>query len=362
MAAAKLGAVVVGTGFGVLTHLRALRGAGFEVKGLVGRDLAKTRKRAELFEVPAACASLAEALALPGVDVVAVATPPHTHCAIVLEAVAAGKHVLCEKPFARDASEAQQMLDAAEKAGVVHLVGTEFRWATGQAVATRAVHAGEIGDPRMATFLFHMPALADPAAEVPAWWGDASEGGGWLGAYCSHVIDQVRDTLGEFEGVSASLSLLSARDWSADDSYTVHFRTRKGVDGVLQSTAGAYGPFVMCSRIVGSKGTLWIEGDKVFVAAAEGQRQLEAPEELTLAAPVPPPSELLVTAYDGLHSMGMDLAPYTKLFEVMRARIQGEPDPPGPSAADFADGLALQRVLDAVRVSDREHRWVEIES
>ena len=279
----------------------------------------------------------------------------------MLAAIAAGKHVLCEKPFARDAGEAEQMCEAAQQAGVVHLLGTEFRWATGQALATRAVHAGEIGDPRMATFVFHMPALANPDNEVPAWWGDADEGGGWLGAYCSHVIDQVRHTLGEFEGVSASLSLLSDRDWSADDSYSVHFRTRKGVDGILQSTAGAYGPFVMCSRIVGSKGTLWIEGDNVKIADAAGERQLEVPDDLRLPAPVPPPGELMVTAYDGLHSMGIDLAPYTKLFELMRARIAGEPDPPGPAAADFSDGVALQRVLDAIRRSSSEHRWVEVE-
>ena len=63
-------------------------------------------------------------MALQGVDAVAVATPPHAHAAIVLAALAAGKHVLCEKPFARNAAEARTMLAAAEGAGVVHLLGT----------------------------------------------------------------------------------------------------------------------------------------------------------------------------------------------------------------------------------------------
>ncbi|MHC4220443.1 MAG: Gfo/Idh/MocA family protein, partial [Planctomycetota bacterium] len=162
------------------------------------------------------------------------------------------------------------------------LLGTEFRWATGQALATRAIRDGAIGAPRLATFVFHMPALADPAAEVPAWWGDAAEGGGWLGAYGSHVVDQIRTTLGEFEGLSASLALLSDREWSADDTYSVHFRTRNGAEGMLQSTAGAYGPFVFCSRIVGSAGTLWLQGDDVFVADKKGQRQLDVPEDLRL--------------------------------------------------------------------------------
>src|SRR5579871_2518803 len=124
-----LGAAVVGTGFGVLTHLRALRAAGFHVEALVGRDQAKAAARAAMFGVPFATTDLTAALAHPGVDVVTVATPPHTHAAVVLAAVGAGKHVMCEKPFARDRAEAQAMYEAAERAGVVHLIGTEFRFA-----------------------------------------------------------------------------------------------------------------------------------------------------------------------------------------------------------------------------------------
>src|SRR5262245_61239789 len=158
----ELGAIVVGTGFGVLTHLRALRAAGFEVRALVGRDPARTEERAKRAGVPLGLTSLARALALPGVDAVAVATPPHTHAEIVLQSVLAGKHVLCEKPFARDAAEARRMLEAAERAGVVHLLGTEFRFATGQALATRALRAGAIGEPRLASFMLQIPGLADP--------------------------------------------------------------------------------------------------------------------------------------------------------------------------------------------------------
>src|SRR5207248_10573052 len=133
------GAVVVGTGFGCVTHVRALRAAGFDVKAVVGRDPARTAERARQFGVDGACTSLTEALALEGVDAVTVATPPHTHAALVLEALAAGRHVLCEKPFARDAAEARTVLAAAEQAGVVHLLGTEFRWDAGQATLARAV-------------------------------------------------------------------------------------------------------------------------------------------------------------------------------------------------------------------------------
>jgi predicted dehydrogenase len=356
-----LRAVVVGTGFGVITHLRALRAAGIEVVGLVGRDPEKTRERATGAGVPRGLTSLTEAFALPHVDLVSVATPPHSHGAIVLEAVAAGKHVMCEKPFATNLAEARAMLEAAEKAGVLHLLGTEFRFATGQALATRAIHDGVIGEPRMASFILQMPALADPAAEVPAWWSDAGEGGGWLGAYASHVIDQVRVTLGEIAGLSASLSLVSDRGWTAEDSYSIHFRTVTGVDGILQSSAASWGPPLMASRISGTKGTLSIQGNDVVVADREGTRTLEVPEDLKLPAPVPPPGELLHTTYDMLHSMGIDLAPYTRLFEVMGRRIRGLDVAEDPAVATFVDGVAGQAVLDAIRQSNAERCWVALD-
>ncbi len=360
----SLGAIVVGTGFGVLTHLRALRGAGFEVHALVGRDGEKARKRAELMGVPHGLDSLDQALALPGVDAVAVSTPPHTHAEIVLAAVAAGKHVVCEKPFARDAAEGRRMLEAAEQAGVVHVLGCEFRWATGQAVAARAIADGVIGEPRLATFLFHMPALAAAEAGVPDWWRDERQGGGWLGAYASHVIDQIRVSAGEFEGVSASLRVVAERSdalpWSAEDSYSVHFRTRSGLEGILQSSAAARGPFAACTRFVGSRGTLFVEGDTVGVADASGERTLPVPEDLKLPAPSPPPAELLSNEYDMLHSMGIDLGPYTRLYECFRDRILDRPVAADPVMPTFADGVAVQAVLDAIRRSSREKAWIEI--
>jgi len=222
-----------------------------------------------------------------------------------------------------------------------------------------------IGEPRLATFLFHMPALADAGAEVPDWWRVEAEGGGWLGAYASHIIDQIRVSAGEFVGVSASLSGVAERSeampWTAEDTYSVHFRTESGLDGILQSSAAARGPFAACSRFVGSKGTLWIEGDSVGVADASGERTLEIPEDLQLPPPEPPPAELLSTTYDMLHSMGIDLGPYTRLYETFRERILGRPVADDPRAATFADGVAIQAVLDAIRQSSREKAWIAID-
>jgi predicted dehydrogenase len=354
------GAVVVGTGFGCLTHVRALQAAGFHVEALVGRNPDRTRERAARFEIPHALVSLAEAVRLPGVEVVSVATPPHTHMELVLEAVAAGCHVVCEKPFARNAVEARTMEEAADAAGVVHLLGTEFRFAAGQALLTRLVRAGSIGEPKLATFLLDMPLLADPAAVLPDWWADAAQGGGWLGAHGSHVIDQIRVTLGEFSGVSATLANVAPRSMSAEDSYMVHFRLASGVEGVMASSAAAWGQPLVVARVVGSAGTAWVEGDAVRIGNADGNRLVPTPPDLLSPPPDPPPADLMVTAYDLMHSTGIDLAPYTRLFESLQARLSGRPLPDDPAPATFADGVANMVVMDAIRQSARDRTWVEI--
>jgi len=354
------GAVVVGTGFGCLTHVRALRAAGFDVLALVGRDPEKTAARAERFEIPHAFTNLAGALAVPGVDAVSIATPPNTHAPLVLEAVRAGKHVLCEKPFARDAAEARTLLDAAKRAGVVHMLGTEFRFAPGQALLTRLVRDGAIGEPRLATFLLHIPLLAAPDADVPPWWSDAAQGGGWLGAHASHAIDQVQTTLGEFASVSASLPNVGAHAWTAEDAYLVHFRLHNGCVGVLESVASDRGPMLFATRVAGTLGTAWAEGDRVRLADADGTRDVDCPPDLAVGAPDPPAADLLHSAYDLLHSTGIEVGPYTRLAERFRARI----DDPGvaldPEPATFADGVATMRVLDAIRRSAREGRSVDL--
>jgi predicted dehydrogenase len=355
-----LGAAVVGTGFGCLTHVRALRAAGFEVEALVGRDPEKTAARAERFAIPHAYTSLSDALALPAVDAVTIATPPHTHAALVLDAVQAGKHVLCEKPFARDAAEARTLFAAAEKAGIVHFVGTEFRFAPGQALLTRVVRGGAIGEPRLATFLLHIPLLAGPDAEVPPWWSDAAQGGGWLGAQGSHVVDQIRTTIGEFASVSASLPNVGDHAWSAEDAYLVHFRLHGGCTGVLQSVAADRGPMLFVTRVTGTRGTAWAEGDRVRVADASGTREVPAPDDLAVAPADPPPSDLLVSAYDLLHSTGIDIGPYTRLAERFRDCIEGASGSTDPAPGTFADGVATMEVLDAIRQSARAGRSVEL--
>lgn len=357
-------AVIVGTGFGVFTHLRALRRAGFEVAALVGRDPEKTAQRAALFGVPRACTSLRDALGAGAIDVITIATPPATHCELVLEAAAAGCHILCEKPFALDIAEAQRMCEAVERAGVVNVLGVEFRYSPTHELLRRVVAGGEIGTPRQALFCWLIPLLADPTAEVPGWWMDERAGGGFLGAWGSHQIDQVRITLGEFTDVNGRVMTLGATPgMTADDSFDVQFRLASGVEGVFVHSMGAAGEMFSTVRIIGTEGAAGIDGESVWVSDNKGtKRTVPLPADLIQPPPEPfPHPEIMRTAYEFGHSFGGDLEPYTRLLLAMRERMAGRASGDSPPLASFRDGVAGQAVLDAIRRSARERRWVSIQ-
>ena len=337
----SLGLIVIGTGFGARVHVPAFRAAGFTVEALVGRDPEKTLRRAERLGVRG-LTSVAEALALPGVDAVSIATPPHTHHSLVISAIAAGKHVVCEKPFALDATEAREMTTSADRAGVVAFVGHEFRWAPERALVGRMIADGRIGEPRLATLISYLPLVVDPATPVPEWWFDPARGGGWLGASGSHVVDQVRAWLGDVARVHGATSMTSARPGGAADSFTMFLEMSGGARVIAQQTAGAWGPAVDVTRVAGTRGTVWIEGRHVWLADADRTQCLAVPADLEVRSS--PPSR------DPRHRFThIEVGPYTRLGGAFAERIRGLPPTSPVQPATFADGLGCMEVLDQVR-------------
>jgi predicted dehydrogenase len=343
-------ALVVGTGFGCRIQVPALRAAGFEVAGLVGTDLARTRERAEANGVAEGFTDLDQAIAATGATAVAIATPPHTHAPLALAAVARGCHVLCEKPFAMDLAAGRAMLAAAERAGVVHMIGHEFRWTPERATLARVIGEGAIGEPRMASFTGFIPYLVGPELDMPHWWFDEDAGGGWLGASGSHLIDWIRTILGEFVSLSAALPRLSAQE-GADDSFVFRFSSSSGAEGVVQQTAAAWGPPLDVVRVAGTHGTVWMEGAEVCVADREGTRVVPVADELKLP-PVPPlAADPRQETPKWRWLIQMELPPYIRLCEAFRARIDGRAAPSAVPLPTFADGVAEMEVLDAIRAS-----------
>lgn len=368
----KIGAVVVGTGFGLFTHVRALRDAGFDVRAIVGRDLEKTQKRAAPLNIPVASNNLEELLANdPTIQLVTVATPPHAHYQPVMQAIAARRAVMCEKPFAKDLAQAREMLDAAQAAGVVHALGAEFRYDSAQALLTRLVQSGAIGEPLMFHRIYQQPG-PDVHEDLSDWWMDEAQGGGFLGAFGTHMIDQARATVGEIDSLSCILRKLSPSrpTQSSDDYYTLQFRTKNGCMGLLEAALNFPGPFMMGTKVAGTTGAAWIqsgasfgEPEQVWIKDADGARQIPMPDELVNAAPEPfAIAELVESEMDRWHSQGFDVAPYTKLFGQLRAQILNVDAPLPDRAADFTDAAANQAILDAARRSAKSNEWTKVEA
>jgi predicted dehydrogenase len=351
MSASAPPVLVVGTGFGCRIQVPALKAAGFQVAGLVGSHPGRTAERAEANGVPRAFTDLDEAITKTGAVAVAVSTPPHLHAAMVLAAISRGCHVLAEKPFARDTAEARSMLQAAERAGVAHLIGHEFRWTPERALLAHLIREGRIGAPRIMNHSLFFQYVADPETELPDWWFDAGVGGGWLGCSGSHWIDWIRTWGGEFVSVSCALSGVSSPPGAAEDSFSVRFRLSSGVEGVMQQTAGAWGPFFETVRIAGSEGQAWIDAGQVWIGDRDGARQPPLPPELTLPPPPAASTDPRQQRAEWQMMSYVELAPYTRLCELWRVMIEGGEPRSAVPLPTFADGLACMQAMDAMRAS-----------
>jgi len=345
---------VVGTAFGGRVHVPALRAAGFDVVALVGRDPRRTEARAAELGVPLATVDLDEAIAAlgSGPRAVTVATPPDSHEEPVLAALAAGAHVICEKPFAFEQSAASRMVAAAADAGVVALAGTEFRWTPAEASTARLVRSGRIGAPSLATFVQHSALVAHglPGAFNAEWWLDPERGGGIINASAFHYVDRFRVWMGEVRAVSASVQQIgaTARSGGVEDAYTAMLHFESGAVGLIEQCSAAPGRPARTCRVVGSAGSTWLDDDGVWLADSEPARLVPTPADLEVPPP-PPASDDPKEVFTPI-----ELPPYTRLAERFRDLILGRAVPDeAPPTPTFQDALAVQRIVDAIRESGR---------
>ena len=149
---------------------------------------------------------------------------------------------------------------------------------------------------------------------------------------------------------------------SADDTFAVQFELVNGCVGTMQSTCVDRSSPMIETRIVGTLGTAWIDGlgSTVRVADASGTRTVEPPPGLVDGGYDPPPAEALETDYERMIGHGLDLPAYTRLAATFRALMEGSDPPTGSEPATLADGVAALEVLEAIRTSARQRRWVEV--
>jgi predicted dehydrogenase len=337
-----------------------LRSAGFDVVGLVGRDAQRTNARAEQFDIEHSGTSITEIAAAANADVITVSTPPNVHHESVMEAIATGCHVLAEKPFALSTTEATEMVAAATAAEVVAMVAFEFRWQPAEAVIAQAIARGDIGEPKLATLVSHSGLVANglPTAFNENWWGDAAAGGGILNAAGVHLLDRLHTWLGPIGAVSGSVQQIAGLEGGADDTYSALMQTRNGVSISLQHCSAAQGDGASICKVLGTEGTLELVGGTARLSSPSGSQELSIPENL-----VPPAAPEFPTD-DPKHAYTkFELPLFIRLAERLRDEIAGaEVADDLPSTPTFGDGLAAQKVIDAIRSSSATNgAWVELE-
>lgn len=147
MSGDQLGVVVVGAGYWGPNLVRNFNlGDDWHVIAVCDLDLERAERLASTTRTAVAVSSIEEALALDGVDAVAIATPARTHRPIALAAIAAGKHVLTEKPLADNVESGEQMVAAAAAAGVILMADHTFCYTPAVLKIAELIQAGELGD------------------------------------------------------------------------------------------------------------------------------------------------------------------------------------------------------------------------
>jgi predicted dehydrogenase len=306
------------------------------------------------------------------VDLVDICTPGDTHAEIAVAALAAGKHVLCEKPLANTVAEAEAMVAAAARAaehGVFAMVGFSYRRVPAIALARRLVAEGRLGRLRHVRAQYLQDWLSDPATPM-SWRLDRSRAGsGALGDIGAHVVDLTQHLTGEpLVGVSAMVDTFVDRrpvtagstefaEVTVDDAVAFLGRFAGGTPATFEATRFATGRRNSIRlELNGTAGSLAFDFEDMNVleffdatepAATAGFRRIQVtqPDHPYTGAWWPPG-----------HGLGYEHAFTHQVADLVTALAAGEQ--PTPS---FADGLQIHRVLDAVERSAASRSiWTEI--
>jgi predicted dehydrogenase len=368
---------VAGTGFIGAVHVRSARLAGAHVVGVSASSAARAEQAAAELRVERAFATSEELVQADDVDVVHVCTPNHLHEPLAEAALAAGKHVICEKPLALDAAGARRLVEAADAAGKVAAVPFVYRYYPTLREARERVRGGATGPIRLlhGTYLQDWLLRAednnwrvDPElggasrtfADIGSHWCDLAEfvSGHRITRLSARMLTALPQRLyaENRPAFSAAPTDGDARDVGTEDAAVVQFETDQG----------AIGTTIVSQISAGRKNRLWLEFDGAEEAIRFSQEDAETlwvgrREAATLIRRDPehlsPPAARLATIPPG-HPQG-----YADCFDLfvddVYAQIRGEARDGVPM---FGDGLRAAQIIEAVIASSREQRWVDVET
>jgi predicted dehydrogenase len=315
----------------------------------------------------------------PGIDIVDICTPNDSHCEIATAALAAGKHVYCEKPLANSAEEAWRMAQAAAQAGATTLIGFNYIQNPVHRLAREAIARGEVGELRYARLYFNSDFMADPMLQH-TWRNDAARAGsgviGDIGAHCLsylfHLIPQVEvaEVLCTLETVipdhPAPLSEGAFRAGAAgdasrripnttDDMATVLLRFAGGGSGHMEMSRVATGVrFDVGYDLIGTRGSVRYRYDRINDISFYrdgGPAELRGFTQVQMGPTDPGYAALLPIPGIGL---GYNDHKAIEAREMITAVAEGRPAYP-----DFAFGYRVQRVVEACLRSHRARAWVK---
>ncbi len=351
-----------------------------EMAVIVGRDGAAVAKAARKWGWAESATDWREVIARDDIDVVDIVTPGESHAEIAIAALDAGKHVLCEKPLANTVAEAEAMAAAAERAaarGVKAMVGFTYRRVPAVTFLRQLIAEGVVGRIAHVRASYRQDWLVDP--DMPLAWRLQKEhaGSGALGDIGAHAIDLVEFVTGmDVEKVSGVLDtivkqrpLLSAGSGlsgkaaagygqvTVDDIAIFTGRLASGALASFEATRFATGrKNALAIEISGDKGALAFDledlnsiqfYDRTAPADQQGFRKILVTE------PVHP---YVAAWWPAGHMLGYEHGFSHQVKDLVEGIVRNTDPHPA-----FADGLRVQRVLDAVeRSSNNDSAWTRV--
>lgn len=349
-----VGIAFIGTGFARRVQMPAFQMAGgCRIVSIASAAIENAEAAAKEFGSDHFTDDWRKAVDHPDVDLVCITTPPIQHTEQVLYTASRGKHILCEKPMAMNAGEAERMCQAVRDANILALIDHELRFQTGRQRAKAMLRAGDIGKVRHVKYSFRNAMRGD--ASVPwNWWSDENSGGGTLGAIGSHAIDSL------FWFLDTDISSLSCqlqthvknrsdksgviRAVTTDDESLLTFRFADSeltddATGTMSLSMIEYPDYEHTIEFVGTDGSIRVlyRGEVQIARAGDGSW---TDVDVTIGESIP-------GIFDsGFPSAFVAFAP--KMIEALR-----KGGTTVENAATFDDGLRVQRILDLARGSDR---------
>lgn len=335
---------IIGAGLFTTTHMNEF------AKVPEARVVAFSRRNPEAlkaiqdrYDVSLGFTDYRDLLARKDIDAVDVVTPTDSHHEIVLAALKAGKHVLCDKPLAMTATQARQMVVAAEKSGLVHATNFNQRGRTPVGRLQRYLSDGFVGDIYTVNIRWWMTLQSDVRPEVTSWRFTPESGGGPVYELV-HVFDIARFLGGDVKRMVAMLATSEKRRPFADRPKGMAIKVPDTAAYLLEYTSGAtcviHTSFV--ARGTEPDGTTSAQVD---VAGSRGRIATDGLHGLKG-----------VTGKQGPLGQLDPRAPYPQPYEqFVRAILYGE-----PVRTSFKEGLEAAKLVDAAHRSAQSGGWVAV--